>query len=459
MPASNLKIAILGYGAEGQSFLRYVKRSKPFPQAEFWILDHNPDLKIPSKVYGIPVKKELGKHYSKSLEEFSIIVRSPGIPFNLPEIQSAIQKGVTVTSTTKLFFELCPTKIIGITGTKGKSTTSSLMYTILAKSGFKTLLAGNIGTPALDVLPEAEKADFVVLELSSFQLQDLDRSPDIAVVLDVFPDHLDAHKSIVEYLQAKGSIARHQKSFNTIFGFSDNQTSKDIMAESPAKKVLVTPTPGGVSKNFQMVEAVTRFLRCPEEVIRKVLDAFKGLEHRLEFVRTIKVASQLPPDPLLPKNTPKIQHSISFYNDSAATNPSAAAFAVSTLDQDCNSLILIAGGKDKNLDYKPLADALKKAKHASTTILFGENRDLIKRQITGSVLTSEFAADLSAAIKMAHATAKAFITEKEQESKALGKTLKPLTVHILLSPASASFDMFKNFYERGKTFKKIVGKL
>src|SRR6266404_4030146 len=179
-----MKIAILGFGREGQSTLKFLQKSHLFKNSEFWIVAKKVAAKIPRGIH-----RQIGRSYLKNLEKFDVIFRSPGIPYNLPELVRARKNGVIFSSLTKLFFAHCPGKIIGITGTKGKGTTATLLYNIMRAARIPVFLAGNIGKPALDILPLVKKNSYVILELSSFQLQDLTVSPPIDAVLDIFPDH------------------------------------------------------------------------------------------------------------------------------------------------------------------------------------------------------------------------------------------------------------------------------
>jgi UDP-N-acetylmuramoylalanine--D-glutamate ligase len=447
-----MRIGILGFGTEGRSVLNFLADHPLAPKSEIWVLDENEKVKVPSRIKGLKIQHELGRSYMRDLERFDVIIRSPGIPFNTSEIQNAMSEGVEVTSATKLFFEHCRTKIIGITGTKGKSTTTHLIWKVLATAGYKTLLGGNIGTPMLDTLEKAQSADFVVLELSSFQLQDLERSPDISVVLDVFPDHLDAHRTLSEYISAKVPIARYQKTSDTIFAFGDNEFSKEIASRSPGKKIFVSPLHEGLGKNREMVEYVARFIGVPERAIHETFSKFKGLEHRLEFVRTKRTTSRTGKG----RNVEAFISEISFYNDSFATNPTAAALAIEELDKQCDFLILIAGGRGKNLDYSPLAQALKKSKHVVLALLYGENKDDLRKELAGTVPELDSVKYLSAAVNEGFKRARSLITMKRDELRSLGRKPKSLSVVVLLSPASTSFDMFKNARDRGETFKKLV---
>jgi len=423
-----MKIAILGYGREGRSLLKFLKKHLKYRGADVSILD-----------------KARGAGYLKNLSDFDIVFRSPGVPYNLPEIQRAIKNGVKFSSATKLFFDLCPAKIVGITGTKGKGTTSMLLYKILKASGKKALLAGNIGKPMLDILPKIKKDSLIVLELSSFQLQDLKKSPQVAAVTDVFPDHLDVHKNMREYVAAKSNIARYQKKSDIIFYFQDNLLSRVIAKKSPGTKIGFNGKPFGLKKNHLMASAIAARLGCPPDVIRRTVQSYEGLEHRLELARKVT----------LQRTWGKNKFTIYFYNDSASTNPQTAAAAVLSLSNTLNPkpcpLILIAGGKDKNLDYSPLAESIKKSGAVKEVVLFGENKFKIRSKVLGlkSKVKIRIAGNLKSAVDSAYKAAKSLF-------------LQPLTsnlVTILFSPASASFDMFKDYADRGEQFKKLVRKL
>ncbi|MEK9154953.1 MAG: UDP-N-acetylmuramoyl-L-alanine--D-glutamate ligase [Patescibacteria group bacterium] len=421
----NKKIAVLGFGREGKSILKFLKKSVRYKNAIISVLDKKSD-----------------KNYLKNLNDFDEVYRSPGVPYNLLEIQKAIKKGVRFKSATTLFFEEARKigcKIIGITGTKGKGTTSTLLYKILRASGKNVYLAGNIGKPAIDILPYLNKNSVVILELSSFQLQDLRYSPDIAAVLDVFEDHLDSHKNFKEYLNAKISISEFQHSSNKIFYFSDNKYSKLIAEHGFAEKIAVSTDNFNLFKpkelkmaghhNFKnavMATMIAKNLGIKEEIIKKVVRNFRGLEHRLEFVREI--------------------NNVKLYNDSASTNPYTAVAAIEAFSEP---KILIAGGKDKNLDYSPLKNALKKS-NVKLVILFGENKQKIAKTIFRSrnkELRIMNVNNLETAVKKAYIAAKSIIHNSY------------FIIHIIFSPASASFDMFKDYQDRGKKFKELVKKL
>src|SRR3989338_798582 len=351
-----MKIAILGFGREGHSILKFLRKTRinadyhadkrgyknigknqrkhlrkhlrKSAADEILVLDKNRNVKVPRGV-----KTHLGKNYLKNLERFDVIFRSPGIPYLLPEIQKAEKQGVKISSAIELFFEqlrrLTQNErgltrkrigasrrpiIIGITGTKGKGTTSTLLYKILKASGKKVFLAGNIGKPSLDLLSNTQinadshadkrryknisenqrsnqrESAYIILELSSFQLQDLKKSPSIAAVLDIFPDHLDAHKNLKEYYDAKANIGRYQKQGDKIFFFKNNNLSRHVASKSKGKKISVNEksfklfSPDDLLirgahnfKNAVMAAIVAKSLGVSEKIILETAKKFKGL--------------------------------------------------------------------------------------------------------------------------------------------------------------------------------------
>ena len=274
----------------------------------------------------------------------------------------------------------------------------------------------------IEALATAKRADYVVLELSSFQLQDMDVSPDIAVVVDIFPDHLDSHKDTREYYTAKANIGRFQKKSGRIFFYATNTLSTRIAAKSPARKHGITPKKNNLRKNFEMAAAVARTCGCSNTIIERTIKKFTGLEHRLELVKKIR--------------------SITFYNDSAGTNPVATAAAILSFKEP---IVLIAGGKDKGFSYAPLGVALKKST-VQHVVLFGENREKIAHDIQTAKRTVTMVNTLKDAITIAFARAKELAAQKE-------------SAVIVFSPAAASFDMFANYRERGLMYKKTVNAL
>lgn len=417
----------MGFGREGKALRIYLK--KKFPKQKVEILD-----------------RKLDPDYLEKIQNFDIVFRSPGVAYNFSEIQKALKKGVDFSSSTRIFFnELAKTKkgfVIGITGTKGKGTTSTLLYRILKAAKKDAYVAGNIGTPALAVLSKMKKNSIAILELSSFQLQGLGVSPHIAVVLDVFPDHMDMHKNMKEYLGAKEEIGRHQKKGDIIFFNADNKISSLIALKSKAKKIAVsekkfkffTPEDLKISgphnfKNAVMAAEVALYLGVKPEIIIKVVQKYKGLHYRLELVKEIRLKDKI----------------IKIYNDSASTNPNTTAAAIRAFDKP---MFLIMGGKDKNLDYKVVRKALR-GSSVKEVIIFGENRLKIQQAIRSAGVKVNLTGDLMTSLDMAFNAGKRHLRLNAGLKEAI----------IVFSPGATSFDMFKDYEDRGEKFNELAAEL
>jgi len=417
------RILILGFGKEGRDNFRFLR--KIFPKKILGIADISERVKKPDK----KVKLHLGKNYLKELKNYDVIVKSPGIPFKiLPK--SALKK---ITSQTEIFFENCPGKIIGITGTKGKSTTASLIYKILKQGGVKAHLVGNIGKPVLSLLfkdkpddaypsPLTAKGDRVyIYELSSHQLYNLKKSPQIAIFLNIYPEHLDYYRDFKEYIAAKANIALYQnKNDYLIFNSRDKIVSK-IAKKSKAKKI---PIKGKYySLNKEAAKAVGKIFKIPKKKIAKAIKEFKPLPHRLELVGTFK--------------------GITFYNDALSTIPETAILAMETLGKRVQTIFL--GGFDRGIDFKKLAKSILKNKNIENVILFPTTGEKIWKNI----------------LKLARGRSglpvpKHFFVENMKDAVKLAYQHTKKGKICLLSTASTSFSIFKDYKEKGNLFKKQV---
>ena len=406
MELKNKKIAILGYGIEGRDVKRFLEKQR----ADVEILDVKFD-----------------KNYLRDLGRFNIVIRSPGVYRYLPELLEAEKNGVEISSAIKLFFDLCPAKIVGVTGTKGKGTTATLIYEILKKAGKDVYLAGNIGKPYLELLSVINSESLVVLELSSFQLIDLKKSPHIAVVLNVTQDHLDWHKDIDEYTGAKKNIVRYQSTSDFAFINEEYEIPKSFAEETKAKviyfsgKTLNKKYRDGLllrgEHNLENVAAavsVADILKVDEAAILSVLQSFKGLPYRLELVDTV--------------------NGVTFYNDSFATGPQPTIAAIKSFTEPET---VILGGSDKGLDYKELKQEIESRKNIKNLILIGE----IGKKIGGGIKNKNI-------INLGKTSMNRIIE--------VACEVTPKGGVVLLSPAAASFDMFANYKERGSAFKKAV---
>jgi len=481
MQLEGKRVAILGLGIEGVALLEFLKNRV----GSLTVHDKNSAEAILEKVEGElreqiehvledeKTEKVFGDKYLDSLENYDIVFRSPAIYFRDPALLKAKSRGVIISSQMKLFFDLCPCPIIGITGTKGKGTTSSLIFSILenntkflisnVKSNpkiqdprSKTYLAGNIGKPAITLVPQLQKYDIVILELSNFQLADLDKSPHIAVMTNLGVDHLDYHKDEAEYRATKKNIVlwqgvddyailNHASTFgqetlkklrSSIRYFARDNKFVDcvVVDENGKSKVVFDPQDRQAEiceisdlkivgkhnlENIAAATLVADILEVPLEITREAVKRFVGLPHRLELVKEMG--------------------GIKFINDSFATNPDPTIAAINSFDEN---KILILGGSSKGADFGKLAEAVSGSK-VKTVILIGDEGEKIGQALE--------AASYAGQIIIGQATLDGIVQQALREARR-GDV-------VIFSPACASFDMFKNYKDRGEKFKEAVSKL
>lgn len=424
----NKKILILGFAREGRDVLKFLR--KFFPKKIIGLADQKEfkELDILSKKIIKSDKKlnlNLGNNYLHSLKNYEVIIKSPGIPFK--KIKPFINKKNKLTSETEIFFQNQKGIIIGITGTKGKSTTASLIYKILKDGGVNTYLVGNIGKPVLDYLFIEKKNPIFVYELSSFQLTNLKISPHIAVFLNVYPEHLDYYNNFREYVLAKANITLHQRKDNFLIYNSRNKIIKKIAAKSKAKKIDFNSIKRKFkiatinSENIKAALTAAKIFGISRQKALKSIYSFKTLPHRLEFVGEFR--------------------GISFYNDSLATIPEATNFAIDFLGKNLQTIIL--GGFDRGVDFNSLAKKIAKTK-IKTLILFKPSglrileavkKEFKKKKI--KIPEYSFVNNMKEAVKLCY--------QKTKKGKIC-----------LLSPASPSFGTFRDYKDRGDRFKKLV---
>ena len=395
----------------------------------------------------------LGDGYLDNLE-VDIIFRTPGMNFNLPELEAARKKGIAVTSEMEVFFDLCPATIFAVTGSDGKTTTTTLIAKMLEAEGKKVFVGGNIGKP---LLPEIEKItadDFVVVELSSFQLISMRKSPDVAVVTNVAPNHLDVHKDMDEYVEAKKNVILHQNAFSRTVLNRDNEITEGFrqfvrgqsLGFSMERKLnngawldgegylhmayrgidvpiihrseITVLGDHNVANYLTAITAVWGYVGV--DAIKKVAHEFSGVEHRIEFVREV--------------------NGVKYYNDSIASSPTRTIAGLKAFDKKVH---LIAGGYDKHIPFEPMVPYI--IDKVEKLYLCGDAADKIEETVresaeykgTPEIIRCENIAD---AVKQAH------------EKSVSGDV-------VTLSPACASFDAFPNFAARGNYFKDLVNKL
>lgn len=451
MDFKNKKIAILGFGLEGQSIADFLIDKK----ASIVVLDEKNSSDFESELIesykGRGIEFRFGK--IDELKDFDIIFRSPGVNPASKYILDAKHSGVEISSATKLFFDLCPSEIIGVTGTKGKGTTSTLIFEMLKEAGEDVYLGGNIGVPPLSFLDDLNIDSKVVLELSSFQLIDLEKSPHIAVMLMTTSEHLDYHSDVYEYINAKRNIFKYQT--NTDFAVINQDypasNESDIVGEGKVYKVSREAEvfgDGCFIKNDNLVLKIngkekniidTSEVALPGkhnlenaaaaslaavlagadiESIKNVLKTFRGLPHRIEFVATIRGAN--------------------YYDDSFSTTPETAIAAIESFSEP---KILILGGSSKNSDFAELGEAINNSDSIKAIIGIGEEWRRIREKVRNDNI------EIIENCKDMHE-----IVSQASKISEIGDV-------ILLSPACASFDMFKNYKDRGEKFKEAVFEL
>lgn len=449
--ASISRVAVLGLGVEGRDLINYLAKQGFY----ITVFDQKPIQQLDTR--GLPQNLNFvcGEDYLKSgLNSFDIIFRSPGIYRYIPALIAAEKKGVKISSSIKLFLEKCPAKIIGVTGTKGKGTTSTLIYEILKASGKDVYLAGNIGKPTLELLNHLSDKSWVVLELSSFQLIDVEVSPHIAVVLNITTDHMDWHKDREEYVDAKANIVNHQNIFDFAVINADYKDSKSFSKKTKGKKFYFSKTKkltGSYVKNRKIFlstfgkqvligdvdslllrgehnwENITSAI-CASALaganmasVKSVIYSFRGLEHRLEFVGD--------------------KFGVSFYNDSFATGPQPTIAAINSFSEP---LTIVLGGYDKGLEYRELVKKLVTRKQETNIVLIGDISDKIDKEIEKTNFVWQ-------KINLGKTSMKIIVKECVK--------LTPKGGVILFSPAAASFDMFVDYKDRGNQFIKTVKNL
>ncbi len=448
------KVAIIGLGVSNIPLLDYMNEK----EARVTVFDDRTIDKIPiealEKIRKYEINSYFGEDSLKNLKGFDVIFRSPSCMPSREELQEEVKRGAILTSEIEMVLQMSPSTIIGVTGSDGKTTTTTLIYEIIKAKGYKCFLGGNIGTPLFTRIGEMLPEDIVVLEMSSFQLMGMEISPQISVITNISPNHLNIHKDYEEYIEAKKNILKNQDNNGVIVLNYDNEITREFENEANGK-VRFFSSKEKLSDGIILDDGIIK--ECKDKVRRHILDTkniklrgnhnyenacaaiaataglvdvdtqidvisnFGGVEHRLELVKEID--------------------GVKWYNDSIGTSPTRTMAGLHSFDED---IILIAGGYDKHLDYKPLAKPI--LERVKTLILMGQTADKIfyavkeEAEIQNKQIEIYVCDSLEDTVKMAHKVAKK------------GEI-------VLFSPASASFDLFKNFAERGKKFKELVNRI
>ena len=448
------KVAIIGLGVSNLPLLDYMYEKK----AKVTVFDDREEdsisKEIMDKIKSYNFEFFFGENSLSNLKDFDIIFRSPSCLPTRKELAEEANRGAIVTTEIEMLMKMCPCKIIGITGSDGKTTTTSIIHHILEKSGKKAYLGGNIGTPLFTKLSEMEPNDIVVLELSSFQLMGMEISPDIAVITNITPNHLNIHKDYQEYIDSKKNIFKFQNENGILILNYDNEITRNCAKEANGK-VIFFSSKEKLDNGFIVDEKIIK--QCNDKIRKHILNTnevllrgnhnyeniataiaatsslvsleqaisaikeFTAVEHRLEFVREID--------------------GVKWYNDSASSSPTRTISGLNSFDEP---ITLIAGGYDKNLDYEPIAKP----------IIDKVNHLILMGQTSGKIFDA-----VKEELEKQNKKLPINICNNLEETIKLAKKVTKSGEVVLFSPASASFDMFKNAVERGKKFKEIVQKI
>ena len=450
----NRKVAIIGLGVSNIPLLDYMHNVG----AKVTVFDNRIIEDIPKdtmkKITDYAMEFSLGPNNLSKLEGFDIIFRSPSCLPTVPELQKEVERGTILTSEIEMLMKLCPGKVIGVTGSDGKTTTTTLIYEILKANGYNCYLGGNIGTPLFTKLSEMTPDDIIVLELSSFQLMGMEISPSISVITNISPNHLNVHSSYEEYIDAKKNIFKYQDKDGIIVLNYDNAITKAAAKEANGKVVFFsskTKLEDGIILDGDIIKeckdklrrhilstntvslrgvhnyenicaaiAATSSLVKVEDAVKAVQES-KGVQHRLEFIREID--------------------GVKWYNDSIGTSPTRTIAGLHSFDE---RIVLIAGGYDKHLDYTPIAKPI--LEKVDSLILIGDTAPKIFDAV------KEEAEKQGKDIKI-------YMCDEFKNTVLVAKKVAKPGQIVLFSPASASFDLFRNFEERGNKFKELVNNI
>lgn len=447
----NRRVAIIGLGVSNLPLIDYMYNIG----AKVTVFDNKVIDQIPKeivdKITEYSMDFSFGSNSLSKLVGFDIIFRSPSCLPTVPELAAEMDRGAIVTTEIEMLMEMAPCKIIGITGSEGKTTTTSLVYAILKEAGYNCYLGGNIGTPLFTKLSEMLPEDILILELSSFQLMNMKVSPNISVITNITPNHLNIHSSYDEYIDAKKTIMDYQTEDDIVILNYDNEVTYRLARFAKGKCIyfsrknkldngyIVDDTiikecedklrkhilntkdlklrGGHNHENICAALAATRTLVNPEEAVRTICN-FNGVEHRLEFVREI--------------------NGVKWYNDSASSSPTRTIAGLNAYDED---IVLIAGGYDKNLDYEPIAKPI--TDKVKALILMGNTAQKIFDVVKAELETQGREIPI-------------YMCDEFEQTLAIAHKVAESGDVVLFSPASASFDMFKDFADRGRKFKALV---
>lgn len=449
------RVALIGIGVSHTELIELFLRKG----IDVTVLDRKTkdqlDPELYSRLHSLGARFILGEGYLDSLSDFDVVYRTPGMYYNNPKLSKAREDGVIITSEMESFFQLCPCKIYAVTGSDGKTTTTTIISEFLKAEGYKVWLGGNIGKALLPRIESISETDVAVVELSSFQLISMRQSPDVAVITNIAPNHLDVHSSMEEYIQAKCNILDHQTAFSRAVLNSDNEETIGLLGHVrgrvstfsrlhpvtlgayldgdrvlcysdgrrsvkiiPASRIKI-PGEHNIENYLAAISAVWGDVSV--DSICRVARHFGGVEHRIEFVRELD--------------------GVRYYNDSIASNPTRVIAGLRSFNK---RIIIIAGGYDKKIPFEPLAGPVNE--FVKVLILMGDTASKIEKAVTDTPLYD------SSKLKILHAGSMSEAVALARENAEPGDIVS-------LSPACASFDMYPNFEARGRDYKSIVSAL
>ncbi len=446
-------IAVIGMGVSNTPLIRMFLRAG----LKVTVCDKSPRERVEeqaSELESLGAKLRLGPDYLAKIHKFDLIFRTPGLSPNTPELKKAVERGCELTSEMELFFRLCPCRIIGVTGSDGKTTTTTLISEFLKEAGYNVYVGGNIGKPLMPDVAGMTPEDMVVVELSSFQLMSMTQSPNISVFTNLSPNHLDYHHTMEEYTAAKLNIFRHQgPDGRAVFNY-DNDITRSLAKQAPGRAALFSrrqkleegvylrdgaiwltngmgsrevlpldqihiPGAHNIENYMAAIAAVDGLV--PDKCVRAVAQRFTGVEHRIAVVGVVG--------------------GVKYNHDSIGTSPTRTMACLDSFDQ---KLILIAGGYDKGVPFTQLGvEIVQKVK---ALVLCGVTAPAIRKAV------EEAPGFADSGLKIVETESLAAAVAAAQAAAASGDV-------VVLSPACAAFDQFKNFMERGKVFKDLVNAL
>ncbi len=447
---STRRVLVLGFGAEGRASVQYAAQCRA---REIAIADQSETISLSTAEAALVSRTFLGAHWLNSISEYDIIIRSPGVALRHLQDLQRVTPHTQITSSTKIFLERHRDSTIGITGTKGKSTTSSLIHRFLINASRDARLGGNIGLPALHLLNEP--AEIYVLELSSYQLADAHVSPHVAVFLNLYPEHLDHHGDFQQYGEAKANITRMQRPGDRLILPADSHFLSDLTVGSAAQRVL-----WGHSSECSWIENDHFFYRCPAGRVRKIcnvnISLLKGPGNQRNILAALAAVSHLSiPDDILASTIATFRplphrleevgvvNEVTYINDSISTVPEAAINALETFGANVRTMLL--GGYDRGISFVKLIDRIMHTQ-VRTFILFPPSGVRIAAELRKHPLFSS--------------TKHEIIEVSGMEAAVLhAARCTPPSSTCLMSPASPSFPLFNNFEERGAAFRACVSRL